>query len=211
MYALPIPIHVANASRIHKPLPSLPPRPNLAQIKARPRINRDQQLLPQLPLLPIPRQLQQIDTRTRTRQPRLIIARISNTEPRTQTPEAQQRRPRRARHEFQHFPLILFRQFLHDLPEQLHAGVLGAVVADHIDAAVDGVSAKIGDIDAGGDGAADESLELELIEHAEPCWGDYGGEAAEEGGGLGVGLRGQAVASHVGDVDEAVGVCDGDV
>ena len=76
------------------------------------------------------------------------------------------------------------------MPEQLHARVFQPVIADDIDAAVDCVGAEVGDVDAGGYGATDEGLKLELVEHAEPGWGDYGGEAAEEGRGLGVGLRG---------------------
>ena len=52
-------------------------------------------------------------------------------------------------------------------------------------------------------------MELGRVEHAEPGGGDDGGEAFEEGGRLVEGLEGEAVAGHVGDVDEAVGVGDG--
>lgn len=89
--------------------------------------------------------------------------------------------------------------------------MLEPVVADGVDAAVDGVGAEVGNVDAGGGlGAADEELQFLLVEHAEPGGRDDGGEAAEEGGGLGVRLGGEAVAGEVGDVDEAVCVCDGD-
>ena len=108
----------------------------LAQIKPSPRINRIEQLLLQLPLTTIPRQLEQINTRTRGRKSTLIITRIPNTEFGVQAPKAKQRGTRRAGHEFEYFASVVVGELLHDVPEELHGGVFLQVVADGVDAAV---------------------------------------------------------------------------
>jgi len=53
---------------------------HLTQIETRTRADSIEQLLPQHLLARIPGQFQQINTRTRSREPALIIARVSNTE-----------------------------------------------------------------------------------------------------------------------------------
>lgn len=162
--------HIDVSVPITSPVPHFPPKAKaipfilLAKIKPRPRINTIKQPLPQHLLLPINRQLQQIHTRARTRQPSLIISTIPNTKPRIQIPKPQQRCPRRARDEFKYFfPISIVERF-HDLPEHLHTRVFDAVVADGVEAAVLGVGAEVGDGDLGA-GAADKGLELGLVEH----------------------------------------------
>ncbi len=82
------------------------------------------------------------------------------------------------------------------------------VVPDSVNAAVLSIGSKIRDRDLGAR-TSDECLQFRLIEHAEPRRGNDRAETAEECGGLEVGLALKAVAGYIGDVDEAVFVCDG--
>lgn len=132
---------------MHNPNANInPPTSRLRQIKPSPRIHRIEQLLPQHTLTPIPRQLQQIDTSTRTRQPRLILTTIPNTESRVQTRETQQRRSWGTRYEFEDKSFLGIRKCFHDVPEALHGGVFEAIVANDVDTAVLGVAPEVGDV-----------------------------------------------------------------
>ena len=70
------------------------------------------------------------------------------------------------------------------------------IIADLISSAVQGIAPEVFDVN-GGRGSGYESLQFGVVEHAEPGRLDHGGEAAEEGGGLEVGLALETVARHV--------------
>jgi len=74
------------------------------------------------------------------------------------------------------------------------------IIADLISSAVKSVAPEVFDVN-GGRCSGNQGLEFGVVEHAEPRRLYHGGEAAEEGGGLEVGLALQTVASHVRYVD----------
>lgn len=148
-----------------QPMNPLPKQQDLRKIKACPAERSIQQPLLHGLLRSIPWQLQQIYTRARARQPALIITRVSDTKPRIQATKTQQRSVGRAGDELEHRSALTVGEALHNAPEQVDGWMQEAVVADLVDAAVLRVGLEVGDGDAGCR-AADEGLQLRLIEHA---------------------------------------------
>lgn len=90
---------------------------NLTQIEPGPRVHCIQQFLPQRARALVPRQLQQVHTRTRARKPLLVLARVADAEPWMQVAEPQQRRPWCRRDKPKHLPSLLVCHLLHYLPK----------------------------------------------------------------------------------------------
>lgn len=84
-----------------------------------------------------------------------------------------------------------------------------SVVTDGVNAAINGVGAEISHGNCTG-GTTHECLKFGLVKHGEPGRLDDGSEAAQESICLEGRLVLQTVSGHVGDVDETIGVCDGE-
>jgi hypothetical protein len=118
----------------------------------------------------------------------------------------QQRRARRARHELQHLPPVAVVHLLEHLPEHRNRVVFLLVVADRVDAAILRVAAEVLDVDFARV-AADQGLQLALVEHRQPHRLDDLAKPFQEVVGDELGLPLQAVLGDEEDVGEAIGVC----
>lgn len=129
---------------VHALLDTSPEIIDLAQIEPSPRVNAIKQPLFEDLLIAIHRQLQQIDTCARTRQPCLIASTVPYTEPRIQIAKAQQWCPWRTCDELEHFLPIAIVKVLHDLPEHCHRRMLHPVIADSVETTILRVRSQIG-------------------------------------------------------------------
>mmetsp|Transcript_88666 Transcript_88666/g.237093 ORF Transcript_88666/g.237093 Transcript_88666/m.237093 type:complete len:282 (-) Transcript_88666:2307-3152(-) len=154
-----------------------PPPPGfraLAHVKASPRPDALQQLFLQSLIIVVARQLQQVSTRARGRQP-VLVRHVVHRELGVQFLETQQWRPRARRHKHQEIPLVLVVQLMDKLPQHLHS--LGLAV---VSTRIHSVAIEVLDVEPAGACSGDEKVQLCWGEGREPPLGDDGLESARK-------------------------------
>ena len=159
-------------------------------------------------------QLEQVHARARGREAVLVLAcyglekgavraHAMDGERRLQRLEAQQGRARAARHELEQRALLLGRQGTHHLPELAHGAVKRVKPTR-----VHRVRSEVGHVEVALALAADEDLELNRVEEADPVDSDDILEASEEGLALSLDLLVEAVVGDKVEVLNPVAVVD---